>query len=131
MSRAGISLAVVGADYPNRRGPARRFEIALCRPGEPVDLQAETDNPADGRAIAVFSQRGVRIGYVRAERAQWIGTMLRKGRITAAVFQQSEHWGATIRLGLDGHEPVLPERRDPPRIGDGNTEFWPDDIPPD
>ena len=54
-----ISLAVVGGDFPNRRGPSRRFEIEICKPVEPVQLVREPKNPADPRAVAVFSTHGV------------------------------------------------------------------------
>ena len=39
-----LSLAVVGIDFPNpdKSRSNRRFEIALCRPGDPVEL-----GPAD------------------------------------------------------------------------------------
>lgn len=64
-----LSLHVVGAGHPNRRGGDRRFEILLCVPGEPVHLVLEPKNPADPQAVAVFSGRGVQIGYLTAERA--------------------------------------------------------------
>lgn len=124
-----MSLAVVGADHLNESGPTRRFEIALCLPGEPVDLVPEPKNPADPRAIAVYSGRRVRIGYVRAERAALVGGWLAKGRIAGAVFQEAAPWGATIRVGLDGEAPALPEREDLPV--DRDDDFWPDYIPPD
>lgn len=59
-----MSLAVVGADYPNARGPTRRFEIVLCVPGETIELRREPKNPADSRAIDVYSLRGVQLGYI-------------------------------------------------------------------
>lgn len=104
-----FSLAVVGADYPNKSGPGRRFEIAMCIPGEPVDLRPEPDNPADERAVAVWSARGICIGYVTAERAARVGQLLRSGREWAAVFQEPAAWGAVIRIAFDGERPVLPE----------------------
>jgi hypothetical protein len=42
------SLAIVGIDYPNKRGPGRRFELEICKPGEPIELRPEPDNPFDG-----------------------------------------------------------------------------------
>lgn len=45
MSLAALSLAVVGADYPNKgKMPGRRFEIALCAPGDPVELRSDPEN---------------------------------------------------------------------------------------
>lgn len=125
-----LSLAVVGADHPNRRGPTRRFEIAICHPGEPVELRPEPGNPADPRAIAVYSCRGVQIGYIRAERAQLIGTAMNRAGVTA-IFQRAEPWGATIRASLDGSPPTLPEPlqmrgEDWPPPGSDDPDWWPD-----
>lgn len=123
-----ISLAVVGAGYPNQRGPSRRFEIAICSPGEPVDLVPEPKNPADPRAIAVYSARGVQIGYLTAERAPWIGKLLREDGATA-IFQQATQYGAVIRAAFGGEVPELPDFRaedEPEDVG-----FWPDDEWPD
>lgn len=69
------SLAIVGAAYPNKRGPGRLFEIHMCSPGEPVTLRKEPRNPADSRAIGVYSARDVQLGYVRAEDAQLSGSL--------------------------------------------------------
>lgn len=110
--RGSISLAVVGADYPNADGSDRRFELALCSPGEPVELRPEPRNRADPRAIAVFSCRGEQIGYLPAERAGWIGSLIGSGRDWRAVYQQRSDFGAWIRVAFDGAEPVLPKQRE-------------------
>lgn len=124
MSLAQRSLAVVGADYPNRKGPARRFEIALCIPGETVDLVPEPDNPKDELAVAVFSIRGVQLGYLSAERCGWIGAMLRSGRVITAIFQEPTTYGAAIRIAFDSDEPILPTRED----SDDSQDWWPDEV---
>lgn len=126
-----FSLHVVGADFPNRRGGNRRFEILVCTPGEPVSLVPEPRNPADPNAVMVLSARGVQIGYLPAERAPWIGGMLRAGREVRAVFQQPTAHGAAIRVALDGAEPVLPATTPPMVQQNAADEFWPDPIPPD
>jgi hypothetical protein len=123
-----LSLAVVGAQYPNKRGPTRRFEIALCKPGEPVELRPEPKNPADPRAIAVFSERGVQLGYLTAERCGRIGALMRAGREVRAVFQEATSWGAVIRCAFDGEEPVVPALRPP---GDSEPDWWPDEEWPE
>lgn len=128
MRPKSLSLAVVGADYPNKAGPGRRFEIAMCEPGEPVDLVPEPDNPADVNAVAVFSERGIQIGYLTAERAPLLSRDLRAGRIVTAVFQQPATWGATIRVAFDGAAPLLPPRR---AQAAEEQDFWPDYLPPD
>ncbi|PTQ12933.1 hypothetical protein CLG96_01975 [Sphingomonas oleivorans] len=127
----GLSLAVVGADFPNRRGPTRRFEIAACRPGDPVELVPEPKNPADPRAVMVLSARGVQMGYLTAERCGWIGRMIADGRELRAIFQESTKYGAVIRVAFDGVDPVLPEAQPRPHSYDDDSGFWPDYIPPD
>lgn len=106
-----LSLAVVGLDYPNPDGSNRRFELALMRPGDPVTLRREPRNPADPRAVGVFSERDVRIGYLTAERCGWIGTRLARGEEAYAVLQQPGGTAAVIRVRFGGGEPSLPERR--------------------
>lgn len=128
-----FSLHVVGARHPNRRGGDRRFEILLCVPGEAVHLVLEPKNPADPQAVAVFSERDVQIGYLTAERAPWIGAMIRDGREVQAIFQEATAAGAVIRVGLDGAVPTLPmlKPRQAPAAGEGDADFWPDYLPPD
>ncbi|RSV11641.1 hypothetical protein CA235_18395 [Sphingomonas sp. ABOLF] len=120
-----LSLAVVGADYPNKRGPGRRFELALCSPGELVELRPEPENPKDEYAVAVYSARGVQLGYLTAERAPYIGRMLRQGRDVAAVFQELTAYGGVIRAAFDGERPVLPTSSAAPARQE-HDGFWPD-----
>jgi len=132
MPRPAMSLAVTGADFPNRKGPGRRFEIAMCNPGEAVELRPEPSNPADPRAIAVYSLRGIQIGYLTAERAPLIGGMLANGHDVRAVFQSSTRASAIIRAGFDGEAPALPpvvDREEPAAHGDDG--FYPDEEWPD
>jgi hypothetical protein len=126
-----LSLAVVGADHPNKSGPARRFEIAMCHPGEPIELRPEPKNKHDPQAIAVYSARGIQIGYIRAERAPLIGKAMRDG-IVQAIFQQKEQWGATIRAHLDGSDPILPPPSscvdtENPISAPREADWWPDE----
>lgn len=123
-----LTLAVVGADYPNRRGPARRFAIGLCRPGDPVQLVPEPNNPADPRAVQVQSPEGIVMGYVSAERCGWVGGMIAAGRQVRAIFQEQTAYGALVRVTLDGSEPVLPQRRESPNQA---PDWWPDETPLD
>lgn len=123
-----LTLAVVGADFPNKRGPTRRFELAICRPGEAVELRPEPKNPADPRAIAVFSQRGIQIGYLTAERCGRIGQLMRQGTTITAIFQEHASFGAYIRVAFDGEVPVLPE---PQKSADPEPEWYPDEEWPE
>jgi len=126
-----MSLAVVGADFPNRRGPGRRFEIELCKPGEPVELRPEPKNPADPRAVAVFSCREVQIGYLTAERCPWISKLMAEGGEVTAIFQHKTTHGAVIRAAFDGAEPILPEVTSAPALRENDPDFWPDPEWPD
>lgn len=124
-----LSLAIVGADHPNKDKSNRRSEILWSTPGEEVHLVPEPKNPVDPQAVAAFSTRGVQIGYVKSFQAQLIHTYLARGRITAAIFQDRAAWGAVIRIGLDGEIPTLPEL--PAESAQDEDGFYPDWIPPD
>ena len=121
-----MSLAVVGVKFPNadKARSNRRFEIELCAPGEAVELRPEPNNKFDPYAVAVFSARGMQLGYLAAERAPRIGAMIRQGREVRAVFQASAPLGAWIRAAFDGDVPVLPKA---PVPVDAEPEFYPDE----
>ena len=135
--RSQMSLYVVGADYPNQKGAGgrgggnRRFEILLCSPGEPVALVPEPRNPVDPNAVMVLSARNVQIGYLTAERAPWIGGMLRIGRVVRAIYQGPTAAGAAIRVAFDGEDPVLPVGGAAQARAVDDSGFWPDAIPSD
>ena len=121
-----LSIAIVGIDYPNKRGPARRFDLGICVPGEPVELRPEPKNQFDEHAIAVFSCRGIQLGYLPSERAVLIGTLMRQGHEVRAIFQALEPKVGWVRVAFDGEEPVLP----PPvanRAEFDDSGFYPDD----
>jgi hypothetical protein len=106
-----LSLAVVGIAYPNQDGSNRRFEIAMLTPGEPVELRREPHNRYDPHAVGVWSQRGIRIGYLSAERAPWIGGKLAGGEEIVALFQAAEREVAVIRVRIGGGRPTVPPQR--------------------
>lgn len=130
-----MSLAVVGARFPNSDGSDRRQEILLCVPGEPVELRPEPHNKADARAVVVLSCRGVQIGYLTAERCGRISQLLEQCREVQAIFQQTSPSGAWIRAAFDGEIPALPATAagvhvpvdDGADIGFYPDEIWPDD----
>ncbi|MBB4837310.1 hypothetical protein HNP52_000361 [Sphingomonas kyeonggiensis] len=123
-----LSLAVVGIGYANADGSNRRFECQLCVPGEPVELRPEPKNKHDEYAVAVFSSRGVQLGYLTAERAPWIGGKLRSGEPAEAVFQELMPTAAAIRVRFGGGAPTLPQRAS---AGDPEPDFYPDEPAPD
>ena len=96
-------------------------------PGEPVELRPERDNPKDEHAIAVFSCRGVQLGYLASERAVLIGTLMRQGREPRAVFQGLLPTAAWVRVAFDGEEPVLPPQSSPSDSAD-DSGFLPDPV---
>lgn len=140
MTLPSLSLAVVGADFANedKARSNRRFEIALCRPGDTVHLVPEPKNKADSNAVAVFSERGIQIGYVTAERCVRIGAIIRDGRDFSAVFQQAASYGCVIRVAFDGAVPVvdlnakpIPRKQELAEGADPDFEFEPDPEWPD
>lgn len=122
-----LSLAIVGIDYPNKRGPGRRFELEICQPGEPVELRPEPNNQFDEHAIAVFSCRGIQLGYLASERAVFIGTLWRQGHDAIAIFQSLEARIAWLRVAFDGEQPLLPAVP-PIKHEAGENGFWPDPV---
>jgi len=77
----------------------------------------------------------IQIGYVRSERAVLIAPILDRGREVAAIFQAETDFGCWARVAFDGEQPVLPvvdEVEDGSVDGtDEDSEFWPDEVPPD
>jgi HIRAN domain. len=130
-----MSLAVVGVDHANRDGSDRRFEILLCKPGETVELRPEPRNRHDSRAVAVFSARGVQIGYLTAERCGRFGGLIASAIEIQAVFQKQTQFGAWIRVAFNGDAPIValdePASNmvhEPRHALDHDTDFIPDPI---
>jgi hypothetical protein len=132
MSVDELTLAVVGIDFPNadRSKSSRRMEALLCAPGEPVELRREPKNPHDPRAIAVFSQRGIQIGYLSAERAPWIGKRMLVGEEHQAIFQALQGKTAYIRIRFGGGTPALPVEPTEPADAESDA-FYPDPEGPE
>ncbi|WP_313335751.1 HIRAN domain-containing protein [Sphingobium yanoikuyae] len=131
-----MSLAVVGAQHPNVDGSDRRFEILLCPPGEPIELRPEPTNKHDPLAIAVYSARGVQIGYLSAERCGRIGQLMRLGHEVQAIFQGMSQGSTWIRVAFDGEAPALPSSSAMPTRDQDHGEsiddrFYPDEEWPD
>ncbi|MFZ2995925.1 HIRAN domain-containing protein [Sphingobium sp.] len=123
-------MKVVGVHHPNKGGGNRRFETMLCVPGEVIELRPEPKNKHDSHAVAVYSAREVQIGYLTAERAPWIGGIIRSGREVFAIFQHDAPYGAVIRVGIDGERPDI-SNLPPPPSREPEPDFWPDEMPPD
>jgi hypothetical protein len=67
---------VAGESFRNKDGSDRQEEIARCLPGERVTLEREPDNPHDSNCIKVISARGVQIGNIGREAAEWMAQRL-------------------------------------------------------
>ncbi len=91
-------------------------------------MRPEPQNKHDRWAVAAFSCRGVQVGYVNAEKAAWIGGVVRQGREVTAIFQGLMGNVAWCRVAFDGEQPVLPPAA-APRVDEqpvGEDGFWPD-----
>jgi hypothetical protein len=122
-----FSLPAIGERHDNDDGTSRQVELALCRPGEPVRLVREPDNPHDRMAVAVISCRGVKVGYLKRDRAVWIGSKIDRGYDVRAIVERvkgshlpSASLGLVMRVSMDGEEPELPTP--PVRIPKRNDE---------
>ena len=123
-----LSLAIVGTQFPNQRGPTRRFELEICRAGEDVELRPEPKNPADENAIAIYSCRGVQLGYVASARAALLIGYLKSGATVRAIFQGVGLTGGWVRVTFDGSEPAIPSIADgmasQPKPPDDTADSW-------
>lgn len=96
-----FSLPACGEWFDNEDGSSRQDELACCATGEPVDLVREPDNPHDPHAVALVSVRGVRVGYLRRDRAVWIGSKIDRGYVVRAIVERvkgAHLAGATLGL---------------------------------
>jgi hypothetical protein len=105
-----LTTSIVGIDFPNddKSKSNRRMECMLCAPGDPVELRLRPTNPFDSNAVAIWSKRGVQLGYVSAERAPLIGKRMKEDD-AIAVFQSMHGNGAYIRIRFGGGLPTLPD----------------------
>lgn len=112
MDHQALSLDVVGINCANADGVNRRFELVLCAPGDPVRLRLEPTSELEDDAVAVFSERGVQLGYLAPDQAPLICSKIRAGEPVAAIFQELMRTVASIRVRFDGERPALPPLRD-------------------
>lgn len=112
--------------HPNKRGPTRAFGINLLRPGDPVELRPEPKNPHDGNAIAVYEPGGIQLGYLPAEKCQWLHSAMARGVELFAIFQANNEHGAYLRIGFD-RTPTLPQHESE-QVDRFDQDFPPDPI---
>lgn len=116
-----FSLPICGERFDNEDGTSRQEELRKCSPGDLVELVREPDNPHDPLAVAVVTERGVRVGYLSRERAGWIGSKIDRGYDVRAIIERvkgatlkGSALGLVLRLNMEGEEPELPDN--PARI---------------
>lgn len=128
-----LTLAVVGIDFANgdKARTNRRSELMTSLPGEPVELRPEPRNRHDGQAVAVFSARGIQVGYLSAERAPWIGRRLKAGEHAEAVFQGVGRSAAYVRIRFGGGGPTLPPMPAGRATSERDADTFPDPDGPD
>jgi hypothetical protein len=80
-----FAMAVAGESFANRDGTSRQEEIRRCTIGEPVQLEREPDNPYDRNCVRVLSSRGIQIGNIPRDEAEWLAEHLDSGEHCAAV----------------------------------------------
>lgn len=109
-----FSLPAIGERHDNEDGTSRQEELARCKPGEDVRLVREPENPHDRMAVAVVSCRGIKVGYLKRDRAVWIGSKIDRGYDVRAIVERvkGSHLpdatlGLVMRVNMDGEEPEL------------------------
>lgn len=125
-----FSLPARGERFDNEDGTSRQEELARCRPGEPVRLVREPDNPHDPAAVAIVSSRGVQLGYVPADRAVWIGSKIDRGYDVRAIVERVKGahlpgamLGLVIRVSMDPETADEPEIAAAPRARGSNPSM--------
>jgi hypothetical protein len=78
-------------------------------------LVREPDNPYDHMAVALVSARGIRVGYLRRDRAVWIGSKIDRGYDVRAIVERvkgghlpDSPLGIVVRVNMEGDDPELP-----------------------
>lgn len=110
-----FSVPACGEMFDNEDGTSRQDELRNCLPGEVVHLVREPENPHDRMAVALVSARGIRVGYLRRDRAVWIGSKIDRGYDVRAIVErvkgahlEEAPLGLVVRVNMEGDDPELP-----------------------
>ena len=100
-----IDVDIVGESFDNRDGTSRQAELRRCEALETASVTRERDNPVSQDAVAVFSARGVQIGYIGKSRSVTIGEALDDGRVESCIISSvgkgsSGLLGATLLIRI-------------------------------
>ncbi len=106
-------IPIIGALFGGQRGRDRQAEIDLCRPGEELSLRLERTRVSGRRAIGVYSDRGVQIGYVLAD---GIAHPAAFASLARAAFKCPDTFGAVALFTFDGKVPALPQPKPAPKL---------------
>ncbi|AHE55563.1 hypothetical protein NX02_19515 [Sphingomonas sanxanigenens DSM 19645 = NX02] len=113
-----FSLPACGEFYDNEDGSSRQEELRSLEPGDVLALVREPENAHDRMAVAIFTARGIRVGYLRRDRAVWIGSKIDRGFPVNAIVQRVKGidlagatLGLVMRVNMEGDLPELPEGR--------------------
>lgn len=111
-----FSLPACGEWYDNEDGTSRQDELRNCVPGEVIHLLREPENEHDHMAVALVTVRGIRVGYLRRDRAVWIGSKIDRGYDVRAIVERVKgshlpdaSLGLVVRINMEGDEPELPD----------------------
>lgn len=111
-----FSLAAAGCWYANDDGSSRQIELAECRPGDKLDLVRQPNNPHDPLAVAIVTESGTCVGFLKRERAAWIAPKIDRGYLVLAIVERVKGThldggtlGLVLRINMDGEEPELPD----------------------
>lgn len=113
-SEDSIGSKVAGVTKRNNDGSDRQEIIkSKCRPGDPLILKREADNPYDPNAVKVLLRSGEQIGYLNEMRAEQVSALMAAGKpMLAKVLEVTggrpgENFGVNIEIYEDGDIPRL------------------------
>lgn len=116
-----FSLPATGEVHSNHDGTCRQCELAACQPGDPLRLVREPKNLHDPNAIAIVTERGIRVGYLGRRYAMvWAGKLDRGAEPNVIVERvkgadiPGAMLGLVMRVNTEGEAPELPA--DPDRV---------------
>jgi hypothetical protein len=112
------TIHVAGESFRNLDGSSRQEELARCRVGEMAVLERDPYNPHDSNCIKVVSARGVQVGNVGRENAEWIAARMDKGGDVSATIESvgvgdTGLLGAVLSVSTEAQDP-LPSPAPPP-----------------
>jgi len=82
-----FTTRVAGVSFNNPDGTSRQAIITKCKPGQPVKLVREKDNPYSktNTTIAVYTKSGEQLGYIPSGDVRLASHMDRGGEVVAIV----------------------------------------------